>query len=526
MGPAPTGEHPRVGRAPREGGDSEPVDWGSSPETSEPGEELPSRGRTGERPALGGRTRTGTRPALSDERPSTPTPSTGSRPGLPAEPERPSRTTGSRPSLPAEPPRKPATFADALTQERGTRASTATATLVMPRVEVPEPPKMTRGGRATREVPTPPTSIEPGEGRTVTPMDTPIGRGGGTRLTRMPEGPGGKGPADEAGETLPGREVGGGKGGKELRPGRPGEPRGPAKPPEKDGFGQQPPTTGTRPALGQGPVKGPVIPVKELVPRGLEKLPDQEGVAQRFASDAALLHQQVRPSDLPSTERAMRLWTFFAAYAEAAAAHPPTSEAQEAFDRALKEQGFAELRDAHTGSDGLKAARWVLESAHPEEAQQRAEQVELEPPPEVLLSESAQPQEAPTRKPEEQKPRPQGQEAKESAFAQAAERAPLERVEGHSEFLRVSPQTADSPRPVMVPLNGEQRRAEEDPTPQRLSGDAKRLGGNMIWNVLHRFRGESPEDSAIEKEKWNQIAFAAMLAFVGLMLVGIMLVAL
>jgi hypothetical protein len=52
-----------------------------------------------------------------------------------------------------------------------------------------------------------------------------------------------------------------------------------------------------------------------------------------------------------------------------------------------------------------------------------------------------------------------------------------------------------------------------------------RLGSNMLWNALHQLR-KGPGDSAIEKEKWNQLAFAAMLSFVGLMLLVILVVAL
>jgi hypothetical protein len=354
----------------------------------------------------------------------------------------------------------------------------------------------------------------------------------------MPDAPGGKGNTDPtgagteagtgAGDTP---DIGGKGGGGELRKGRGFELRGrtkaPEVPPEKDGF-RAPKQTGTRPALGQGPMRGPVLPVKELVPKGLDKLPNQEGVAKRFASDAALLHQQVRPSDLPSTERAARLWAFFAAYAEAAAAHQGTPEGNELFDKALTEQGFAELRDAQTGEDGLKKAKWVLESPHPEEAKQRAEQVQLEPPPEVLLSESAQQQPPPeaqqARKPEE--PQTPRQESKDSAFTQPSERPALERVEGQSEFMRVSPQTADAPRPIMQPVTPDKRGFEQvGPELQRLGGNLKKLGGNMLWNVLHRFRS-SPEDSAIEKEKFSQLAFGAILAFVGLMLLGILLVSL
>jgi hypothetical protein len=447
-------------------------------------------------------------------------------------------TTGTRPAVPTE--RPAALFADSVNMEQSTRPSTRVETLVMPKVEVPEQLPMTRGGKPTREMPDPrggrtatpsETSTQAPEGRTVTQMDTPIGRGGGTRITRMPEAPGGKGQTDEAGETpdIGGKEKGE-KGGKEVRTGR-GRTKAPEVPPEKDGFRTPPPQTGARPALGQGPVRGPVLPVKELIPGGLEKLPNQEGVAKRFASDAALLHQQLRPSEIPSSDRALRLWAFFSAYAEAAAAHDKTPLGGEVFDKALKEQGFAELRDAHTGEDGLKKAKWVLEAPKPEEARQRAEQVQLEPPPEVLLSEQqqAQPQpeaQQPRKQEEPQKPR---QEVKDNVFTQPppSDRAPLERVDGHPELMRVSPQTAEAPRPVLQPVNPQEKRGLEQMGAelQRMGGSLKKLGGNMLWNTLHLFRN-SPEESAVEQEKFSQMAFGAILAFVGLMLLGILLVSL
>jgi hypothetical protein len=511
----------------------------------------PGRGRTGERPGLAqGQSTTGSRPALTQEMPAMP--STGSRPGLPPDnaargtgsrpglpPDNASRGTGSRPALPAE-PREAALFADALTDDRGGKLSKGTETLVMPKVQLPEPKPMTRGGKEFREPPgqrgdkaqTPAdTSHEAPEGRTVTTMDTPIGRGGGTRITRMPQAPGGKGEAGEAGETpdISGKpqkgEVGGGS--KEFRPGRV-KTKEPELPPEPDGFRTPVPTTGTRPALGQGPVKGPVLPLKELIPGGLDKLPNQEGVAKRFASDAALLHQQVRPSELPHGERALRLWAFFAAYAEAAAAHPKTQQGNEVFDKALKEQGFGELHDAHSGEDGLKKAKWVLESSSPQEARQRADDVHLALPPEVQAWEAAQtlpPQSEEAKKPEEQaRPR---QDSKEKVLPQAKERPALEKVEGRPEMMRVSQQTADGPRPLALPVPGKPQEEEElPPELQRKEGTSwKRLGGNMLWNVLHRFRA-APEDSAIEKEKFSQVATAAILAFVGLMLLVILLVAL
>ncbi|WP_224246858.1 hypothetical protein [Hyalangium gracile] len=474
--------------------------------------------RTGERPAMG----TGERPALrTGERPAY---RTGERPALNDRGQSP--RTGSRPALPA------ATFADALTDSQAGRVSSGAETLVMPKVELPpESARMTRGGK-TREMPAlkdgkastnPDSSPETPEGRTVNDMDTPIGRGGGTRIVRMPEALGGRGRAEGA------------EGGPPSRPGKGADT--PAPTPRRDGFGTAP-TTSNRPALGTGEVKGPVLPVEQLIPEGLDELGDLEAVAKRFASDGALLHQQIRPSDLPSTDRAVRLWAFFTAYAEAAAGKDGQGDAQQIFDKALKEQGFGEYRDARTGDDGAKAARWVLQSGSPEEARERADQVELEPPPEVLLSEAArsqegakgtQPQEA-ARRPDE--PPPQSQALKDSAFSQGPERAPLERMPGQSEFVRVNPQLADMPKAVILPQNPDQLRRSDDDSPvsrfddlmKKLNGNM-RLGSNMLWNLLHRSRN-GPEDSAIEKEKWNQLVFAAIIAFVGLMIVIMMVVAL
>jgi hypothetical protein len=47
----------------------------------------------------------------------------------------------------------------------------------------------------------------------------------------------------------------------------------------------------------------------------------------------------------------------------------------------------------------------------------------------------------------------------------------------------------------------------------------------MFWNFLHRFR-DSPEFSAVEREKWNQLAFGAILALVGATLLMAMLASL
>jgi len=464
-GPGPT-EGPR-GNGPGVRGRT---DWGGPGTT------------TGTGATTGTGTTTGTRPAFTEG------PATSNRPGPPAE------------------PREPALFRDALTLDNGPLVD-ASDTLVMPE-EAPEPElphqAMTQSTRA---------------GNT------------GTRITRMPEPPNGKGQTGEAGEApdVPGSEKA------EKGPGEARTPKGKTKapevPPERDGFRTPAPPTGTRPALGNEQMRGPVLPVKELVPGGLEKLPNQEGVAKRFATDSALLRQQLAQPGLSAGDRAMRLWAFFAAYAEAAAAHKGTPQGGQLFDKALKEQGFAELRDARTGEDGLKTAKWVLESPKPEEARQRAEQVRLEPPPELARPETpAQQQAQQTQQPQQSPQAPKNaQDMKELPFApqQPSERSPLEKMPGSPETMRVSPQQAEAPRPLMQPVNPQEKRGFEQlgPELQRMGGNLKKLGGNMLWNTLHLFRS-SPEESAIEKEKFSQVAYGAILAFVGLALLGILLVSL
>ncbi|RKH58644.1 hypothetical protein, partial [Corallococcus aberystwythensis] len=149
--------------------------------------------------------------------------------------------------------------------------------------------------------------------------------------------------------------------------------------------------TAASPYLGAGEARGPVLDVESLIPSDLQDLEGQLAVGKRFASDAALLSAQVRPASLPSSDRVARLWAFFAAYAEAAAQHPPAPEGKAAFEQALKDQGFAGLQDAHTGQNGVEAGMWVMDAPSPEEARERADAVRLEPPPDVRHSEQAAP---------------------------------------------------------------------------------------------------------------------------------------
>ena len=277
-------------------------------------------------------------------------------------------------------------------------------------------------------------------------------------------------------------------------------------------------------------------------------------MAKRFASDLPLLNQQVRPSDLPPSDRALRMWAFFVAYTEAAArprAHTP--EGQELFDKALEKEGFGELRDKHTGQDGVKVGKWVLLSGSPEEAKERAEQVELEPPPEVLLSEAAQAQKEPkgpprpprsrtlsrrrrprssagrsrhapetphptadaaaTQEPQPEMAQPRTRRTPSRAGGRRTglgraegqrlrrggrDRQPKQRTSGPSELVRMNPQQGNVPPPVIQPPQPHLlRRPEDEEQPPGRFEDAwrsfsgnLRLGNNMLWNALHRMRND------------------------------------
>ncbi|MCP3099828.1 Immediate early protein ICP0 [Myxococcus sp. K15C18031901] len=266
--------------------------------------------------------------------------------------------------------------------------------------------------------------------------------------------------------------------------------------PTNDAFGAaEAPPSNVRPTLG-GQERVPVRAVKDLVPPGLEQVADPETLGMRFGSDAALLAALLKPSQSSSSERATRLWAFFSAYAESAAALPRQKEGEAAFRDALKGQGFAELRDANTGKDGVTQGLWVLASRTPDEARERAASVRLEPPPEVRHSEAA------------------------ARSGQVGDPSAPGTLRGAEAPLRGGP----------APLGLSAREAEDaeagrDGDGRRRAGTNRRLGRRMLWNVLHRFRSD-PEDGAVADGQWDRVAFGAMLFLAGIGLVVLALVSL
>ncbi|WP_205525783.1 Immediate early protein ICP0 [Pyxidicoccus trucidator] len=273
-----------------------------------------------------------------------------------------------------------------------------------------------------------------------------------------------------------------------------------ARPGRDDNFRtQQAPPPGRPPLAGDE--RPPVKSVEELVPPGLEEVAGQEDLAHRFGNDAALLSAHLKPSQLSGSERATRLWAFFAAYAEAAAGKPPQEEAKAAFKEALEGQGFAGLRDANTAKDGVDRGMWVLNARGPDEARERAASVRLEPPPEVRHSEAAARQDA----------------------------SSVDRPADQALSLQAGARSSEALRGTAVPVALESREAheeEEDPEEAlRKRARNRRLGPMMLWNVLHRFRSNE-EDGAVADANWDRAAFGAVLALAAIALMVAALVSL
>jgi len=265
----------------------------------------------------------------------------------------------------------------------------------------------------------------------------------------------------------------------------------------------------------------------------LDRLQDQDmsQLAKRFGADLGLMRPEVMPQALPGKEQAARLWQFFGAYAEAAVREGATPEGLEEFRRALETAGFKRFTDARTGESGLRHAMWTLESRSPEEARARLDQVELHGPAEEQLPEGflAVKREA---KAEQQQARKQDAQAQAQQEAAQGHRGPehahdrpqdaalLMRAPGQ-EALKMNALAAQAAAATLS--QGVEREGGPERGADRRGERRGVLGNNMLFNALHAFRKEGV-DSAVEKDKFDRMAFGAVLALAGLALATVALV--
>ena len=390
------------------------------------------------------------------------------------------------------------------------------------------------------------------------------------------------------------------------------------------GFETRPTRPGERPRL-ETPPRGPEVPMptpggprgtegaearplEDLVPEFPEPI-GQEALAHHFAEELRYLGAELRPARMAPSTRAERLWAFFRAYAEANARDPAgqSAEGRELFRKALNGHGFAGLRDANSGRNGVQLALAMLEAKSPEELHALLAEVHIEPGPSRLSSEvsipvqqhttqpetpavlvdpsafetpkEARPKEAPAKPVQAQEAQPKDTQAKDTPpqdvpaqqetrpqEAQAQEAKPQEAKPQEAKPNEARPTSETPERPatpkkateqppvfdqkeklvtpplqtgVQPPIMGmqgtiptplsrvdEQRRGldpREELEAQR--GKGKRLGSQMFWNVLHRFR-DGPEFGAVEQENFNRLAYGTMFALVAMALLVALLVSL
>jgi hypothetical protein len=294
---------------------------------------------------------------------------------------------------------------------------------------------------------------------------------------------------------------------------------------------ERPRSTGERPRPrtrtqeGAGDATGDAKPLEDLLPVFSESI-GQESLAHHFGEELRFLGAELRPSRLPPSERAARLWAFFLAYAEANAKDPAgQSEAgRERFREVLTEHGFSGLYDVNTGRDGVAVALELLKARSPEELKQKLTDVRIEPRPETLPSEVSIPVEQHTARPELPAAERQVQQPRQeqAGFDQKEQPTPL------------ALQTNAAPQGVVqppVPGLKTQTGLEVTPNPEDelasrdRHGTNKRLGPHMLWSALHGFR-DSQEDTALKREQWSQLAFGAIIGLVGAALLVAMLASL
>lgn len=284
---------------------------------------------------------------------------------------------------------------------------------------------------------------------------------------------------------------------------------------------------------------GDAKPLEDLLPEFPEPI-GMESLAHHFGEELRFLGAELRPSRLPPSERTARLWAFFLAYAQANAKDPAGQSAagRERFREVLTHNGFSALYDVNTGRDGVEVALELLKARSPQELNEKLASVHIEPRPETLPSEVSIPVEQHTAPPEAGRPSPQAK--KGGPFEPAAERPVQQprqdaaRFDQKEQLPALALQTNAAPQGVvMPPAPGlkTQTDLEMSPNPEDVlpgrerQGTNKRLGPHMLWNALHGFR-DSPEDTAVKREQWSQLAFGAIITLVGAALLMAMLASL
>jgi hypothetical protein len=264
--------------------------------------------------------------------------------------------------------------------------------------------------------------------------------------------------------------------------------------------------------------------LETLLPR-LENVPLTQ-LPQRFATDLQLVRPQLtnHPA-LAREEKAERLFAFAVPFAEKLS--QASTEAKPALAAKLVENaanaGFAQLVDQPTQRDGTQVLAELVQAQTPEQVQQQVKTLQLDAPTWPQTSASEEP------------PRPAAQEDKAPSPIDVPRREPgATAAQAEREAKPTAPPStaAGAPSPSADKLLLQQQNAQrrDDPGPERAPDDErrtnKRLGPQMLWNVLHLFRDDGLEgrDSAKQRDELNRLAIGIAFAIGMLALIAVVLV--
>ncbi|MGQ0504338.1 MAG: hypothetical protein ACT4TC_03390 [Myxococcaceae bacterium] len=311
--------------------------------------------------------------------------------------------------------------------------------------------------------------------------------------------------------------------------------------------------------------------VGELVP-DLTRLTDPKEISKRFGADFTVLKDQLLDRALDENEKADRAFEFLSKYAErfvelATKSSPvkagdETSELEgrpapeevnadegfidgeglatkgakqtdqqldgkrmsredqakqaHAFATVAEASGFAEIRDHRTGKTGTELVFELTRAKSVQEFHQRLSEMQVKAAAQAEARAHAENQGSFAGA-------PPVREASETA-APTERRVELEAVQNRPDGVRVQPWQSEAGKVVMLPV--EQRQNELESPSSSTGGSNKRLGSNMVWNLLHRFRGKEQEESALARDVWDKIALGAILFLFGTAILVVILVSL
>jgi hypothetical protein len=250
---------------------------------------------------------------------------------------------------------------------------------------------------------------------------------------------------------------------------------------------------------------------------------ERAAVASRFAADVVLVQEQILDSRLPPVQQGERLLRFFSAYAarfvELSEHEPDEKRASlvAQFEKPLTESGFKRLRDKRTGMSGILLAKRLLEARNTQELNALLADFQIEVPDWPV-------QVVPERPREEGLPvTPQSNSEIEELQINGPQK-PNAGSDGGEYETTLKP----DPRRSFLGGTDFHERDEEDTDATVLTGWARRrrrLGGNVLWNVLHLFRDGDSE--AATEEALNKLILSAglLLLFVAVM-TGVLLLVL